>query len=99
TELPARSLAAEGSSATTLALVWYITSISSCFTLAKTRFPSGPGTWFSIANPKRSTQNVRQGSTASTIRTGAMCVSLARLAVVLVVTAMVRSYIGDVGAG
>ena len=39
-------------------------------TLAKTSFPSGPGTWFSDLNPSRSTQNGRHGSTLSTTSTG-----------------------------
>ncbi len=68
---PSSSAAWAGLSAATLDRVWYMISIASFFTLANTRRPSSPGTAFSFAKPSWPVQNARQGSTASTISTGA----------------------------
>ena len=64
-----------GMSFRTLSRLWYITSIPSFWRITKpSRLPSG--TSAILVKPSRSTQKERQGSIASTTRTGESLLSL-----------------------
>ena len=72
---PAGASASAGMSFRTLARLWYITSIPSFWRITKpSRSPSG--TSAIRVKPRRSTQKERQGSIASTTRTGDSLLSL-----------------------